>query len=129
MHGEPPTLPDNFSDNAHAFVRACLDKNPSNRPNYTQLLRHPWLSPLMQPPTINEDAESPSSDESAAPSAQPSPNETADSEVAAWVSGALERRQHGTKGLPEKPALHAVALDAVGGSPHQEDGPTVPPMQ
>ncbi|OKL64184.1 hypothetical protein UA08_01006 [Talaromyces atroroseus] len=128
VHGEPPTMPDDFSDNAHAFVRACLDKNPNNRPSYAQLLRHPWLSPLMEPPTVNEDTQSLSYDQSAQPSPQPSPNETADSEVAAWVSGALERLQHATKGSHQKPALHAVALDAVGGSPLLENGPTtIPP--
>lgn len=127
VHGEPPTLPEDFSEQAHAFVRACLDKNPSNRPSYAQLLRHPWLTTLMEPPTApvpEEEVPSPSSsDQSVEPSPQPSPNETEDTEVAAWVSGALERIRHGNKGSLSKPALHAVALDAVG-SPVVE-APTV----
>jgi mitogen-activated protein kinase kinase len=131
VHGEPPTLPDDFSDNAHAFIRACLDKNPNNRPSYAQLLRHPWLAPLLEPPTEptpSNEAQSPSSDQSAEPSPQPSPNETEDVEVAAWVTGALERLRHATKEFLQKPALHAVALDAVGGSPLLEKEPkTIPP--
>lgn len=130
VHGEPPTLPDEFSDNAKSFVRACLDKNPNNRPNYAQLLRHPWLASLMVPPTATppaDDEQSASSDQSAETSPQPSPNETEDPEVAAWVSGAIERRLHNLMGSPEKPALHAVALDAVGGSPLLEDPSTISP--
>ena len=50
-----------------------------------------------------------------------SPSETEDADVAAWVKGALERRERGLQGHPEKPALHAVALDAVVGSPILED--------
>lgn len=130
VHGEPPTLPDEFSDNAKSFVRACLDKNPNNRPNYAQLLRHPWLTSLMEPPTTTppaDDEQSASSDQSAESSPQPSPNETEDPEVAAWVSSAIERRLHNLMGSPEKPALHAVALDAVGGSPLLEDPSTISP--
>jgi mitogen-activated protein kinase kinase len=42
-------------------------------------------------------------------------------DVAAWVKGALERRERGLQGHLEKPALHTVALDAVVGSPILED--------
>lgn len=84
----------------------------------------------MEPPTTippADDEHSASSDQSAEPSPQPSPNETEDPEVAAWVSGAIERRLHNLMGSPEKPALHAVALDAVAGSPLLEDPSTISP--
>jgi mitogen-activated protein kinase kinase len=129
VHGEPPTLPDEFSDNAKSFVRACLDKNPQKRPNYAQLLRHPWLTTLMEPPATpssEEDGQN-SSDQSNAPSPQLSPNETEDAEVAAWVTEALERRRLNLSGAPVKPALHAVALDAVAGSPLLEDPSRISP--
>jgi mitogen-activated protein kinase kinase len=85
----------------------------------------------MEPPTTrmaNGDPESSSSEHSATPSPQPSPNETDDAEVAAWVQDALDRRLSGTIGTPEKPALHAVALDAVAGSPLLEDPSTIFPI-
>lgn len=83
----------------------------------------------MEPPTVasnDEDAQSASSDQSAEPSPQPSPNETEDTEVAVWVSAALERRRRGALGAYQKPALHAVALDAVAGSPLVEE-PVISP--
>jgi mitogen-activated protein kinase kinase len=44
VDGEPPQLPvDKFSLEAQDFVRQCLNKNPSKRPTYSQLLMHPWL--------------------------------------------------------------------------------------
>lgn len=98
MHGDPPTLPEEgYSEEAHAFVHACLDKNPSKRPSYSTLLRHPWLAPLMQPPTESNGTEA----TSAAPSAgQPGGPDTStateDEEVAEWVKERIERRQRGT---------------------------------
>ncbi|KAJ5879893.1 hypothetical protein N7455_003358 [Penicillium solitum] len=122
VHGDPPTLPDGFSSEAHAFVRACLDKNPKNRPTYNMLLRHPWLAPLMQPPTE-------SGGDSAPPPEEPSSGDaassaiTADEEVAEWVKTQMKRKEDGLLHISEKPALHAVALDQVGtgssgGDPH-----------
>ncbi|KAL4893706.1 kinase-like domain-containing protein [Aspergillus ambiguus] len=111
VHGDPPTLPaSGYSDEAHAFVRACLDKNPLNRPSYSMLLRHPWLAPLMQPPTSD-------GDESGADAA----SVTEDPEVAEWVKEMLNRRAKGLLHDADKPALHAVALDAVPGSPLLDD--------
>ncbi|KAI9932210.1 hypothetical protein ASPWEDRAFT_51084 [Aspergillus wentii DTO 134E9] len=113
VHGDAPTLPDTgYSDEAHAFIRACLDKNPNNRPSYSTLIRHPWLSPLMQPPSESESTEA--SDEQAS-------SVTEDKEVADWVKEKLERRRLGLLGDGDKPALHAVALDAVPGSPLLDD--------
>lgn len=95
------------------------------RPTYAMLLRHAWLSPLLKPPTISEDEEA----EAAAESGADTPSsgdidwhsETADKEVADWVRSAIERKLSGKMGKSEKPALHAVPLDAVPGSP-QLDG-------
>lgn len=38
VHGEAPTLPNSFSDAAHAFVESCLQKDAARRPTYQQLL-------------------------------------------------------------------------------------------
>lgn len=109
VHGEAPTLPETgYSEEAHAFVRACLDKSPNNRPSYAMLLRHPWLSPLMQPPTESEAGECPEGSGSA---------ETEDKEVAEWVNERLARLASGQQPSPDKPALHAAPLDAVPSSP------------
>lgn len=78
-------------------------------------------------PEEEVDTESPSSDQSAGPSPQPSPDDTDDAEVAAWVQEAVRRRQRGISGTAQKPALHAVALDAVAGSPLLEDPSTISP--
>uniref|UniRef100_A0A0K3CGR0 mitogen-activated protein kinase kinase n=1 Tax=Rhodotorula toruloides TaxID=5286 RepID=A0A0K3CGR0_RHOTO len=43
VHGDPPTLPDQYSDLAKDFVGQCLRKQAHTRPNYKQLLAHPWL--------------------------------------------------------------------------------------
>ncbi|KAE8147074.1 kinase-like domain-containing protein [Aspergillus avenaceus] len=117
VHGEPPTLPDTgYSEEAHAFVRACLDKNPTNRPSYSTLLRHPWIAPLMRPPTEAD------GDAATEPSLDGSPSSvTEDAEVAGWVKEMLERRHNGQLQDSDKPALHAVALDAVPGSPLLDD--------
>ncbi|EAW07234.1 mitogen-activated protein kinase kinase PBS2 [Aspergillus clavatus NRRL 1] len=120
VHGDPPTLPETgYSEEAQSFIRACLDKNASKRPSYSMLLRHPWLAPLMKPPTQANGA-----DETPVPQpdTHPGPSTvTEDEEVAAWVKERLERRQQGLLPHPEKPALHAVALDAVPGSPLLDD--------
>lgn len=75
----------------------------------------------MERPTgaISEDADS------EAPDLSPSKSDTEDEEVAVWVKDALERRLSGQIGDTKKPALHAVALDAVAGSPLLEDPSTL----
>ena len=114
MHGDAPKLPESsYSDEAKAFVGACLDKHPNNRPSYSVLLRHPWLSPLMQPPQESHES---SQSADGVPSST-----TEDKEVADWVKMRIERRERGLLGNEDKPALHAVALDAVPGSPLLED--------
>ena len=102
-------MPEDFSDQAKDFVRGCLNKIPKLRPTYALLLRHPWLAPLLKPPTISEE------DEEAAEAAE---NESTgppvlDKEVADWVVNAMERRRNGKIGKKAKPALHAAPLDAV----------------
>ncbi|PYH92533.1 putative MAP kinase [Aspergillus ellipticus CBS 707.79] len=118
VHGDAPTLPETgYSEDAHAFVRACLDKNPNNRPSYNMLLRHPWLSPLMQPPTEGEEVPSATTNGSK----EGGSTMTEDEEVAEWVKERLDRRERGLLQDADKPALHAVALDAVPGSPLLDD--------
>ena len=79
------------------------------------LLRHPWLAPLLLPPTISEEeeetAEEPGPDIAAGLGSAPP---TADKEVAAWVIGQLEKKKQGKLRGAEKPALHAAPLDKVG---------------
>ncbi|KAJ1921095.1 MAP kinase kinase Wis1 [Mycoemilia scoparia] len=45
VNGAPPTLdPQKFSTKACDFVAQCLQKVPTERLNYTQMLSHPWLA-------------------------------------------------------------------------------------
>lgn len=43
VHGDPPSLPDRYSETARDFVAKCLEKQANRRPTYAQLLEHPWL--------------------------------------------------------------------------------------
>lgn len=91
-------------------MRGCLNKVPKLRPTYALLLRHPWLAPLLKPPTISEE------DEEAAEEATTEDSSglpVLDKEVANWVVDAMERRRTGKMGKKAKPALHAAPLDAV----------------
>lgn len=111
MDGEPPDLPnDRFSEAARNFVRSTLNKVPKLRPNYATLLQHPWLAPLLKPPTISEEEEDSASEEVAQEAMAAG---TLDKEVAQWVVSAMERKRNGTMGKRAKPALHAAPLDAV----------------
>ena len=111
MDGDPPDLPaSGFSDTARDFVHGCLHKVPKSRPTYAMLTSHPWLAPLLKPPTITEEDEEVDSPEDS-PSIGASL--TADPEVATWVISAMEKRKNGTLGKSAKPALHAAPLDAV----------------
>lgn len=49
VDGEPPKLPDKFSEDAKDFVAQCLNKNPHQRPTYSQLLDHKWLVSANEP--------------------------------------------------------------------------------
>ncbi|KAI9313418.1 kinase-like domain-containing protein [Dichotomocladium elegans] len=40
---EPPTLPDDFSEDARDFIAACLHKDAKERPSYGKLLEHPFI--------------------------------------------------------------------------------------
>ncbi len=64
----------------------------------------------MKPPSIQEEDEDAEQTVHAFDHRAP---ETADKEVADWVIAAMERRRSGAMGKKEKPALHAVSLDAV----------------
>ncbi|EEH50563.1 STE/STE7 protein kinase [Paracoccidioides brasiliensis Pb18] len=143
VHGDPPELPEEgYSAEAKDFVQGCLNKIAALRPSYDLLLLHPWLSSLIQLPYYHHPSRrhrTTDGDNSAdgvgmdmdidmdmdigiGANVDPSkctstPLETADGEVAAWVIDALDRRARGVMGKLERPALHAVALDAVPGSP------------
>ncbi|ETS59887.1 hypothetical protein PaG_06209 [Moesziomyces aphidis] len=44
VHGDPPELPaELYSETARDFVAKCLEKVPSRRPTYAQLLQHDFL--------------------------------------------------------------------------------------
>ena len=91
-------------------MRSCLAKEANDRPTYAQLVRHPWLNPLLKPPAITEEDEDQEETDFSSTSATPL---TADQEVAAWVVGAIERRKAGKMGKGVKPALHAAPMDAL----------------
>ena len=74
------------------------------------LLRHPWLAPLLKPPTISEEDEEVDGD---APIDESTALAVIDEEVAQWVNDAMERKRNGKMGKNAKPALHAAPLDAV----------------
>lgn len=45
VHGDPPELPSElYSETARDFVAQCLEKIPSRRPTYAQLLKHEFLT-------------------------------------------------------------------------------------
>ena len=97
-----------------------MNKNPKKRLTYPQLLQHPWIKGLTKPETIAEEseAEEDAAADSLADAAAKQLNlnaEGADPEVAAWVTGALERKKRGL--VPKvdggRPALHAAPLDTV----------------
>lgn len=53
VRGEPPKLPgDRFSKSAQHFVTVCLQKEYKERPNYADLLKHPWLSKYHHPESV-----------------------------------------------------------------------------
>ncbi|KAL8953083.1 MAG: hypothetical protein Q9222_001021 [Ikaeria aurantiellina] len=116
VDGEPPDLPpDQFSEEARDFVRGCLNKIPKLRPTYAMLLRHPWLAPLLKPPTISEeDEDSPQADSELSNDSGSEPA-VVDREMADWVKSSVEKRRNGTMGKSSKPALHAAPLNAVPG--------------
>lgn len=113
VDGEPPDLPASaFSEAARDFTAGCLNKIPNLRPTYPMLLQHAWLAPLIKPDTIAEEDEE--AEEPAEPGAAGPEGDVVDAEVADWVVQMLEKRRQGVLGRSAKPALHKVALDAVG---------------
>ena len=117
MDGEPPDLPaDRFSEAARDFVRGALNKIPKLRPTYAMLLRHPWLAPLLKPPTISEEDEEEEADGDVSVD-ESTALAVLDEEVAQWVNDAMERKRNGKMGKKTKPALHAAPLDSVPSPP------------
>ncbi|KAI3935301.1 hypothetical protein MKX01_020923 [Papaver californicum] len=41
--GEPPTVPNNLSENARDFIHMCLQVKPEDRPTAAMLLDHPFV--------------------------------------------------------------------------------------
>ncbi|KAI1824361.1 kinase-like protein [Xylaria intraflava] len=121
VEGDPPDLPDTYSQAACAFVNGCLNKLPKLRPSYQALLVSEWLKELTQPETIKEEEEEIREDDAsaeavagAADNVDISHSGTEDAEVAAWVKEVLEKKASGQYGESAgKPALHAAPLDAV----------------
>ncbi|KAL7620903.1 MAP kinase kinase Wis1 [Parahypoxylon ruwenzoriense] len=121
VEGEPPDLPDRYSEAARTFVHSCLNKMPILRPTYQALLASEWLKDLTKPETITEeDEEADENDASAEAVAGAAKNldlshsSTEDVEVASWVKEVVEKKQNGEYGeTPGQPALHAAPLDAV----------------
>jgi len=140
VNGDPPDLPqDGFSDISRNFVHGCLNKIPKLRPTYAMLLQHAWLAPLVKPAAIMEEEEdedgeviSPTGTGHGGVMDDRLPSDVVDPEVGLWVLQTLEAKRAGKLAKSEKPALHAVALDAVKGaqSPEvkeKEEDPAAPP--
>ncbi|KAI0522250.1 kinase-like domain-containing protein [Xylaria bambusicola] len=121
VEGDPPDLPDRYSQTARTFVHQCLNKSPSLRPNYQKLLTSEWLSGLSKPETITEEEEEAQENDAsaeavagAAENVDLSRSSTEDAETAAWVKEILEKKANGQYGeIDGKPALHAAQLDKV----------------
>ena len=91
VDGEPPTLPkDLFSENACDFVGACLNKNPTKRPTYASLLKHPFLRDYRDGSPEWE-----------------AKRESTQAMMAAWVTGRLEERKAGVLKTPVQAPLHS----------------------
>jgi len=43
VHGDPPELPDTYSEDARDWVNRCLVKRPEVRATYAELSSHPFL--------------------------------------------------------------------------------------
>lgn len=127
VEGSPPDLPKGFSANAQDFVKRCLAKDPSRRPTYAVLLRHPWIAELDKINTIaeNEEDEEPSTADQNGAAVQEKIETSPisgkvlariDEDVSVWVSNALALRR-GEKaagqGESKKPPMHAAPLDVI----------------
>ncbi|KAI0487630.1 kinase-like domain-containing protein [Xylaria cf. heliscus] len=121
VDGDPPNLPETYSQTARTFVNGCLNKVPKLRPNYQALLASEWLKGLSKPETITEEDEEVQENNASAEavagtagSVDISHSGTEDAEVAAWVQEVLEKKTSGQYGEADgRPALHNAQLDAV----------------
>lgn len=129
VEGDPPDLPEGrYSDEAAAFVKACLHKVAQLRPTYQALLQSEWLGGLTQtltkPETITEEDEEAAEEEVSEQAMTEAADRvkvtsgTEDEEIAAWVRDVLQKKETGEYGnLDAKPALHNAPLDAVSPMP------------
>ncbi|KAI0008183.1 kinase-like domain-containing protein [Xylariaceae sp. FL0662B] len=121
VEGDPPDLPEHYSETACLFVHGCLNKVPKLRPTYQALLASEWLKDLSKPETITEEEEEAAENEASAEAVAGAAGKldfshsgTEDAEVAEWVREVLEKKVNGQYGEESgKPALHAAPLDAV----------------
>ncbi|KAI1126156.1 kinase-like domain-containing protein [Nemania abortiva] len=124
VDGDPPDLPETYSQTARTFVNGCLHKAPKLRPNYQALLASEWLKGLSKPETITEDEEEAQENDASAEavantaeSIDISHSSTEDIEVATWVKEVLGKKASGQYGESDgKPALHNAHLDVVANS-------------
>ncbi|OTB07402.1 hypothetical protein M426DRAFT_53849 [Hypoxylon sp. CI-4A] len=121
VEGDPPDLPDRYSEAARTFVHGCLNKVPKLRPTYQALLASEWLQDLTKPETITEEDEEEEENDVSAEAVSTavgkldlSHSSTDDEEIAKWVQDILEKKETGQYGEAEgQPALHHAPLDAV----------------
>ncbi|KAI1104043.1 kinase-like protein [Jackrogersella minutella] len=121
VEGDPPDLPDRYSEAARTFVHGCLNKVPKLRPTYQALLASEWIKDLTKPETITEEEEEEAENEASAEAVAGaagkldfSHSSTEDQEVAEWVNEVLQTKATGQYGETEgQPALHHAPLDAV----------------
>ncbi|KAK6952473.1 hypothetical protein Daesc_007011 [Daldinia eschscholtzii] len=121
VEGDPPDLPDRYSEAARTFVHGCLNKVPKLRPTYQALLASEWIEDLTKPETITEEDEEINENDASAEAVAGaagkldlSHSSTEDPEVAAWVNEVLQKKENGQYGEAEgQPALHHAPLDAV----------------
>ncbi|KAI0376109.1 kinase-like protein [Hypomontagnella monticulosa] len=121
VEGDPPDLPDRYSEAARTFVHGCLNKVPKLRPTYQALLASEWLADLTKPETITEEDEEAEENEASAEAVAGaagkldlSHSSTEDEEVAAWVKEVLQKKENGQYGVAEdQPALHHAPFDVV----------------
>ncbi|KAI2472230.1 kinase-like protein [Annulohypoxylon bovei var. microspora] len=121
VEGDPPDLPNRYSEAARTFVHGCLNKVPKLRPTYQALLASEWLKDLTKPETITEEDEEAEENEASAEAVAGaagkldlSHSSTEDLEVSTWVKDVLEKKESGQYGETEgQPALHHAPLDVV----------------
>lgn len=89
VHGDPPALPDGYSEAADDFVAQCLRKDARRRPTYAELQQHPFLVQ----------------------------NAEKEVDMAAWVCHALDQREAKRKQEQNSPSESTSSAGSVPPSP------------